>query len=181
VLTPIYRGAVGVSALNERMQTRLNPAADKKAERRLFGVTYRAGDKVMQTVNNYDKDVFNGDIGFIRGVDAIEHTLTVDFDPDNTGTGGRLVSYDWNEVDELSLAYAISVHKAQGSEFPAVVLPLVPAHYLMLQRNLLYTAVTRARSLCVLVGSRKAISMAVNNNKVGRRFSALEWRLGKGG
>jgi exodeoxyribonuclease V alpha subunit len=181
VLTPIYRGAVGVSALNERMQTRLNPAADKKAERRLFGVTYRAGDKVMQTVNNYDKDVFNGDIGFIRGVDAIEHTLTVDFDPDNTGTGGRLVPYDWNEVDELSLAYAISVHKAQGSEFPAVVLPLVPAHYLMLQRNLLYTAVTRARSLCVLVGSRKAISMAVNNNKVGRRFSALEWRLGKGG
>ncbi|MFO7583895.1 MAG: ATP-dependent RecD-like DNA helicase [Anaerolineales bacterium] len=172
VLTPIYRGAVGVSALNERMQTRLNPASDKMAERRLFGVTYRAGDKVMQTVNNYDKDVFNGDIGFIRGLDAIEHTLTVDFD-------GRLVSYDWNEVDELSLAYAISVHKAQGSEFPAVVLPLVPAHYLMLQRNLLYTAVTRARSLCVLVGSRKAISMAVNNNKVANRFTALEWRLGK--
>jgi len=174
VLTPIYRGAVGVSALNERLQTRLNPASDKKAERRLFGVTYRAGDKVMQTVNNYDKDVFNGDIGFIHSLDAIEHTLTADFD-------GRLVSYDWNEVDELSLAYAISVHKAQGSEFPAVVLPLVPAHYLMLQRNLLYTAVTRARSLCVLVGSRKAISMAVRNNKVAQRFSALEWRLGKGG
>jgi exodeoxyribonuclease V alpha subunit len=130
------------------------------------------GDKVMQTVNNYDKDVFNGDIGFIRGVDVIEHTLTVDFD-------GRLVSYDWNEVDELSLAYAISVHKSQGSEFPAVVLPIVPAHYLMLQRNLLYTAITRARSLCVLVGSRKAISMAVNNNKVAHRFTALEWRLGK--
>ncbi|PKN90882.1 MAG: ATP-dependent RecD-like DNA helicase [Chloroflexi bacterium HGW-Chloroflexi-6] len=173
VLTPIYRGAVGVSALNERLQTRLNPASDKKAERRLFGVTYRAGDKVMQTLNNYDKDVFNGDIGFILSLDAIEHTLTVDFD-------GRLVPYDWNEVDELSLAYAISVHKAQGSEFPAVVLPLVPAHYMMLQRNLLYTAVTRARSLCVLVGSRKAISMAVRNNKVAQRFSALEWRLGKG-
>ncbi len=172
VLTPIYRGAVGVSALNERLQTRLNPASDKKAERRLFGVTYRAGDKVMQTLNNYDKDVFNGDIGFIHSLDAIEHTLTVDFD-------GRLVPYDWNEVDELSLAYAISVHKAQGSEFPAVVLPLVPAHYMMLQRNLLYTAVTRARRLCVLVGSRKAISMAVRNNKVARRFSALEWRLGK--
>jgi exodeoxyribonuclease V alpha subunit len=173
VLTPIYRGAVGVSALNERLQTRLNPSSDKKAERRLFGVTYRAGDKVMQTLNNYDKDVFNGDIGFIHSLDAIEHTLTVDFD-------GRLVPYDWNEVDELSLAYAISVHKAQGSEFPAVVLPLVPAHYMMLQRNLLYTAVTRARSLCVLVGSRKAISMAVRNNKVAQRFSALEWRLGKG-
>ena len=171
VLAPIYRGAAGVSALNERMQARLNPAADQKAERRLFGVTYRAGDKVMQTVNNYDKDVFNGDIGFVRGVDAVEHTLTVDFD-------GRLVAYDWNEVDELSLAYAISVHKSQGSEFPAVVLPIVPAHYLMLQRNLLYTAVSRARSLCVLVGSRKAISMAVHNNKVARRFSALEWRLG---
>jgi exodeoxyribonuclease V alpha subunit len=172
VLTPIYRGAAGVSALNERMQARLNPATDKKAERRLFGVTYRAGDKVMQTVNNYDKDVFNGDIGFIRGVDVIEHTLTVDFDR-------RLVTYDWNEVDELSLAYAISVHKSQGSEFPAVVLPIVPAHYLMLQRNLFYTAITRARSLCVLVGSRKAISMAVGNNKVSHRFSALEWRLGK--
>ncbi len=154
------------------MLTRLNPASDKKAERRLFGVTYRAGDKVMQTLNNYDKDVFNGDIGFIHSLDAIDHTLTVDFD-------GRLVSYDWNEVDELSLACAISVHKAQGSEFPAVVLPLVPAHYMMLQRNLLYTDVTRARSLCVLVGSRKAISMAARNNKVAQRFSALERRLGK--
>lgn len=172
VLAPMYRGAAGVSALNERLQTRLNPPAVNKAERRLFGVTYRAGDKVMQTLNNYDKDVFNGDIGFIRGLDTIEHTLTVDFD-------GRPVSYDWNEVDELSLAYAISVHKAQGSEFPAVVLPLIPAHYLMLQRNLLYTAVTRARSLCVLVGSRKAISMAVRNNKVTQRFTALEWRLGR--
>lgn len=172
VLAPMYRGAAGVSALNQRLQARLNPAADTKAERRLFGVTYRAGDKVMQTVNNYDKDVFNGDIGFVRGVDAVEQTLTVDFDH-------RLVAYDWNEVDELSLAYAISVHKAQGAEFPAVVLPIVPAHYLMLQRNLLYTAVTRARSLCVLVGSRKAIRMAVNNNKIARRFSALEWRLGQ--
>jgi exodeoxyribonuclease V alpha subunit len=172
VLAPVYRGGAGVSVLNDRLQEKLNPPSPAKAERRLFGVTFRNGDKVMQTLNNYDKDVFNGDIGFIRRFDMIDHTLQVDFD-------GRLVPYDWNEVDELTLAYAISVHKAQGSEFPAVVLPIVPAHYMMLQRNLLYTAVTRAKNLMVLVGSRKAISMAVHNNKVAQRFSALEWRLGK--
>jgi exodeoxyribonuclease V alpha subunit len=170
VLAPIYRGAAGVSVLNERLQARLNPAAASKPERRLFGVTFRAGDKVMQTLNNYDKDVFNGDIGTLCDLDVIEQTLAVDFD-------GRKVTYDWSEVDELALAYAISVHKAQGSEFPAVVMPIIPAQYLMLQRNLLYTAVTRARALCVLVGSRKAISMAVRNNKITRRYSALEWRM----
>ncbi|RPH57262.1 MAG: hypothetical protein EHM81_11835 [Chloroflexi bacterium] len=172
VLAPVYRGPAGVSALHERLQEKLTPPAINKPERRLFGVTFRAGDKVMQTLNNYDKDVFNGDIGFIRTLDPIEHLLAVDFD-------GRLVPYDWNEADELALAYVISVHKAQGSEFPVVVLPVVTQHYMLLQRNLLYTAITRARDLCVLTGSRKAINMAVRNNKVAQRFTALEWRLGK--
>jgi exodeoxyribonuclease V alpha subunit len=170
VLAPVYRGPAGVTVLNERLQEKLNPPANGKAERRLFGVTYRAGDKVMQTLNNYEKDVFNGDIGFVRTIDLIDHTLTVDFD-------GKVVDYDWNEVDELALAYAISVHKAQGSEFLAVVMPIVSQHYMLLQRNLLYTAITRARNLCVLTGSRKAINMAVRNNKVAERFTALEWRL----
>jgi exodeoxyribonuclease V alpha subunit len=172
VLAPVYRGEAGVSVLNDRLREKLNPAAANKTERRLFGVTFRAGDKVMQTRNNYDKDVFNGDIGFIRSIDVIEHALSVDFE-------GRVVVYDWSEVDELTLAYVISVHKAQGSEFPVVVMPVVPQHFMMLQRNLLYTAITRARNLCVLAGSKRAIGMAVRNNKVAHRFTALAWRLGK--
>jgi exodeoxyribonuclease V alpha subunit len=124
----------------------------------------------MQMQNNYDKEVYNGDIGGIIGIDLLEHRLMVDFD-------GRPVSYEWLEADQLTQAYAISVHKAQGSEFPAVVVPLVTAHYMMLQRNLLYTAITRAKKLCVLVGSHKAIAMAVKNNKVAQRFTALDWRL----
>jgi hypothetical protein len=123
-----------------------------------------------QTQNNYDKDVYNGDIGFMRAMDVIEQTLTVDFD-------GRSATYEWSEADQLTLAYVISVHKAQGSEFPVVVLPIVTQQYMMLQRNLLYTAITRARKLCVLTGSRRAIGMAVRNNKVAQRFTGLEWRL----
>lgn len=171
VLAPVYRGVAGVTVLNERLQEKLNPAAPNRSERRLFGITFRTGDKVMQIRNNYDKDVYNGDIGFVRSIDIIEHMLSVDFE-------GRLVTYDWNEVDELTLAYVVSVHKAQGSEFPVVVMPVVAQHYMMLQRNLLYTAITRARNLCVLTGSQRAISMAVRNNKVSHRYTALEWRLG---
>jgi exodeoxyribonuclease V alpha subunit len=171
VLSPIYRGPAGVTALNERLQEKLNPPTASKPERKLFGTIFRRGDKVMQTQNNYDKDVYNGDIGFIRSIDMIEQRLTVDF-------YGRSVTYDWSDVDELTLAYVISVHKAQGSEFPAIVMPIVTQHYTMLQRNLLYTAITRASKLCVLAGSRRAISMAVRNNKVAHRFTALEWRLG---
>ncbi len=174
VLAPIYRGPAGVTALNERLQEKLNPAAGNKLERRLYGTIFRLGDKVMQTQNNYDKDVYNGDLGFVRSLDVSEQTLTADFD-------GRSATYDWSEADQLALAYAVSVHKAQGSEFPAVVMPIVTQHYTMLQRNLLYTAITRARKLCVLAGSRRAISMAVRNNKVAQRFTALEWRLGKDG
>jgi exodeoxyribonuclease V alpha subunit len=173
VLSPIYRGPAGVTALNERLQERLNPPVANKPERKLFGTIFRTGDKVMQTQNNYDKDVYNGDIGFIRSLDMIEQRLTVDFD-------GRPVTYDWSDADELALAYVVSVHKAQGSEFPAVVMPIVTQHYTMLQRNLLYTAITRASKLCVLAGSRRAISMAVRNNKVAQRFTALGWRLGEG-
>jgi exodeoxyribonuclease V alpha subunit len=170
VLAPLYRGPAGVSLLNERLQEKLNPPSPHKAERQLYGTLFRLGDKVMQTRNNYDKDVYNGDIGFVRGLDAIEQTLTVEVD-------GRAVTYDWSDADQLSLAYVVSVHKAQGSEFPVVVMPVVTQHYMMLQRNLLYTAVTRARKLCVLTGSRRAISIAIHNNKVTQRFTALEWRL----
>jgi exodeoxyribonuclease V alpha subunit len=172
VLAPIYRGPAGVIALNERLQEKLNPPATNKPERALFGTVFRLGDKVMQTRNNYDKDTYNGDIGFIRSMDVIEQRLSVDF-------YGRSVDYDWSDVDELTLAYVVSVHKAQGSEFPVVVMPVVTQHYTMLQRNLLYTAITRASKLCVLAGSRRAVSMAVRNNKVANRFTALEWRLGK--
>jgi exodeoxyribonuclease V alpha subunit len=170
VLAPIYRGPAGVIALNDRLQEKLNPAVNRKPERRLFGTTFRLGDKVMQTQNNYDKDVYNGDIGFIQVIDLIEQTLIVDFD-------GRSATFEWSEADQLALAYVVSVHKAQGSEFPVVVMPIVTQHYTMLQRNLLYTSITRARKLCVLTGSRRAIGMAVRNNKVANRFTALEWRL----
>ncbi|HEX9331086.1 MAG TPA: ATP-binding domain-containing protein, partial [Anaerolineales bacterium] len=170
VLAPVYRGPAGVIGLNERLQEKLNPPATSKPERKLFGTIFRMGDKVMQTQNNYDKDVYNGDIGFIRAIDVIEQRLIVDF-------YGRSVTYDWSDVDELTLAYVVSVHKAQGSEFPVVVMPIVTQHYTMLQRNLLYTAITRASKLCVLTGSRRAIGMAVRNNKVAHRFTALNWRL----
>lgn len=173
VMAPIYRGPAGVTALNDRLQDKLNPPATTKPERRLFGTNFRLGDKVMQTQNNYDKDVYNGDIGFIESMDLIEQTLTVDFD-------GRRASFEWSEADQLALAYVVSVHKAQGAEFPVVVMPVVTQHYMMLQRNLLYTAVTRARKLCVLAGNRRAIGMALRNNKVERRFTALEWRLAQG-
>ncbi len=170
VIAPMYRGAAGVDALNLRLQAALNPPTPAKPERALFGQTFRAGDKVMQTQNNYDKEVFNGDIGRVSGLSPEDHTLTVDFD-------SRPVVYDWLDADQLVLAYTISVHKAQGSEFPVVVVPMVTQHYLMLQRNLLYTAITRARKLCVLVGDRRAIRIAVSNNKVANRYTALDLRL----
>jgi exodeoxyribonuclease V alpha subunit len=170
VLAPMYRGPAGVNALNTVLQERLNPPGLMKAEKTLYGQTFRPGDKVMQTQNNYDKDVFNGDIGFVAAIDPINQSLGIDFD-------GRVVAYDWSEADQIVLAYAISVHKAQGSEFPAVVIPILTSHYLMLQRNLLYTALTRARKLCVLVGNLRAINIAVRNNRVAQRYTALDWRL----
>jgi exodeoxyribonuclease V alpha subunit len=170
VLAPMYRGPAGVYALNESLQAALNPPQAGKPEKKLFGSLFRRGDKVMQVQNNYDKDVFNGDIGCVLDLDPVDQMMAVDFE-------GRRVEYDWSEADQLVLAYAVTVHKAQGSEFPAVVIPLLTAHYLMLQRNLLYTAVTRAKALCVLVGSRRAIGIAVRSNQVARRYTALDWRL----
>jgi len=170
VLAPMYRGPAGVRTLNERIQDVLNPGAALKPEKTLFGQVYRPGDRVMQTQNDYDKDVFNGDIGRVVSIDALDHTMTLEFD-------GREVEYGWTECDQITLAYCISVHKSQGAEYPVVVLPMVTAHYMMLQRNLLYTAVTRAKKLCVLIGSRKAIGIAISNNQVARRNTALDRRL----
>jgi exodeoxyribonuclease V alpha subunit len=170
VLAPMHRGAVGVANLNARLQAALNPPAPGKAERQIGGRVFREGDRVMQQRNNYQKEVFNGDIGRVRAVDLESQTLTIEFD-------GRPVFYDWLEVDELQHAFAASIHKAQGSEFPAVVVPLLTQHYMMLQRNLLYTAITRARRLCVLVGTRKAIGIAVRNAKVAERWSGLGGRM----
>ena len=170
VLSPMHRGAAGVGALNEALQGALNPPRPDRAERAMGSRVFRVGDRVMQVRNNYDKDVFNGDMGYIKGVDGIEQRLVVAFD-------GRQVPYDFLDLDELVHAYAISVHKSQGSEFPAVVIPVLTGHYMMLQRNLLYTAVTRAQRLVVLVGQPKAIGIAVGNDKEARRYSGLTARL----
>ncbi len=170
VLSPMYNGSMGVSNLNLLLQATLNPLNGKKQERRLGGRVFRTGDKVMQTVNNYDKNVYNGDIGRITAIDPIQQTMTVSID-------GAPVFYDFLEADELVHAYAISVHKSQGAEYPCVVIPVMTQHYMMLQRNLLYTAVTRAKKLAILMGTRKAIAIAVKNNKTTERHTALDWRL----
>ena len=170
VLSPMHRGAAGVASLNEIIQQALNPPQPDKAERSLGSRIFRVGDRVMQVRNNYDKDVFNGDMGYIMAVALIDQRVTVEID-------GRAVAYDFLELDELVHAYAISVHKSQGSEFPAVVIPVLTTHYMMLQRNLLYTAVTRAKRLVVLVGQPKAIGIAIGNDKVAQRYSGLTARL----
>jgi exodeoxyribonuclease V alpha subunit len=170
VLSPMYQGQAGVANLNLLLQEALNPPGPGKLERRLGGRVFRVGDKVMQIVNNYDKNVYNGDIGRITAVDPVQQTMTLNMD-------GMPVLYDFLEADELVHAFCISVHKSQGAEYPCVVLPVVTQHYMMLQRNLLYTAVTRAKKIVILVGSRKAISIAVRNNKTTQRHTALDWRL----
>jgi exodeoxyribonuclease V alpha subunit len=172
VLSPMYRGAVGVRNLNAKLQAALNPPSPKKAERRLGGRAFRAGDRVIQLRNNYDLNVYNGDIGRIKAVDVVNQALHVQIDE-------RVVHYDWSEADELALAYAISVHKAQGSEYRAVVIPVMTTHYMLLLRPLIYTAVTRARELVVLVGTRRAIAIAVRNNKVAQRYSGLSERIAR--
>jgi exodeoxyribonuclease V alpha subunit len=170
VLAPMHRGAAGVANLNAQLQAALNPPGPGKTERPMGGRIFREGDRVMQQRNNYQKEVFNGDIGRVRAVDPENQTLTVEFD-------GRPVFYEWVEADELQHAFAVSIHKAQGSEFPAVVVPLLTQIYMMLQRNLLYTAITRAKQLCVLVGMRRAVAIAVRNDKVAERWSGLSARL----
>ncbi|MXZ23209.1 MAG: AAA family ATPase [Caldilineaceae bacterium SB0665_bin_25] len=170
VLSPMHRGAAGVASLNGMIQQALNPPKQDRAESGVGDRIYRTGDRVMQVRNNYDKDVFNGDMGYIKDVDLIDQRVTVEID-------GRPVGYEFMELDELVHAYAISVHKSQGSEFPAVVIPLLTSHYMLLQRNLLYTAVTRAKRLVVLVGQPRAINIAVGNDKVAQRYSGLTERL----
>lgn len=169
VLTPMNRSVLGARNLNAKLQEMLNPSVGGASVER-FGWIFRQGDKVLQTVNNYKKEVFNGDIGAIAKIDAVEQELTVDFD-------GRTAVYDFEELDELGLAYAMTIHKSQGSEYPAVILPVHTQHYIMLQRNLLYTGITRGRKLVVLVGTNKALALAVSRQDTSRRFTALRRRL----
>ncbi len=172
VLSPMYKGPVGVTSLNEELQARLNPTAFVSLE--WGGRVLRLGDKVMQVRNDYDKDVFNGDVGWIRTIDRENSTIKVEFLEE---AGPLLVSYNFHELDELVLAYAVTVHKSQGSEYPAIVLTLVNQHYMLLQRNLLYTAITRAKRLCVIVGQSRALEAAVRNNRVALRNTGLAERL----
>ena len=171
VLTPMRRGNLGTAHLNLRLQAELNPRGD--AVQRL-GVVWRAGDRVMQTVNNYDKDVFNGDAGIITALDPSTGEMTVRFDD-------KLCAYAPRELDELIHCYAATIHKSQGSEYPVVVIPLHGQQHLLLQRNLLYTGVTRGRRLVVLVGSRQAVARAVKNQDSRRRVTTLGWWLGRSG
>ncbi len=168
VLTPMNRGGLGVRALNAELQARLNPDRQPRIER--FGTTFAPGDKVLQRVNNYDKEVFNGDIGWISNLDPEQGTLCVDVD-------GRLVEYEFAELDELSLAYAASIHKSQGSEYPVVVIPLAMQHFTLLERNLLYTAVTRGRRLVVVIAEPKALAIAVRRRESRQRITRLRERL----
>ncbi len=170
VLSPLHRGAAGVGALNQRLQAVLNPPTEEAAERRQGARVFRVGDRVMQIRNNYDKEVFNGDMGRITALDPVDQVLAVRIDDAD-------VVYDFSELDELVHSYAVSVHKSQGSEYRAVVVPVLTQHYVMLQRNLLYTAVTRAKELVVLVGTRRAIGIAIRNNKIVERHTALDARL----
>ena len=168
VLTPMNRGGLGSRALNAALQQQLNGDSEPKITR--FGTTFSPGDKVIQMVNNYDKEVFNGDLGFIERIDLEANLITIRFDQNNK-------VYEAHELDELSLAYAISIHKSQGSEFPIVVLPLATQHFTLLARNLLYTGITRGKKLVVLIGQKQAIGMAVNNNKEANRMTKLAERL----
>jgi exodeoxyribonuclease V alpha subunit len=174
VLTPMRKTAAGVDRLNLLLQQALNPPAREKVETASKGVTYRLGDKVMQIRNNYQKEVFNGDIGLITAIDREEAELVVTF---RDLLQPRPVVYDFTELDELVLSYAVSVHKSQGSEYPVIIMPVLTQHYMLLQRNLLYTGITRARKLAVLVGSKKALAIAVRNNRSEDRYSFLDGRL----
>jgi exodeoxyribonuclease V alpha subunit len=170
VLSPMHRGSAGVGELNRRLQTALNPVTPDKEYFQHGARTFRQGDRVMQIRNNYEKLVYNGDMGRITRIDNENQIVQVDYE-------GHIVTYEFSQLDELVHAYAVSVHKSQGSEYPVVVLPLLTQHYMMLQRNLLYTGITRAKKLVVLVGSKKAIAMAVRNNKIARRNTRLIERI----
>jgi len=165
------RDGIGVRELNTALQEVLNPTRPGQPAVERFGWRFQIGDKVIQTENDYDKDVFNGDVGIVERIDAVEQQVAVRFDD-------RLVKYDFGDLDEISLAYAITIHKSQGSEFPAVVIPLATQH-LLLQRNLIYTGITRGKRLLVLIGQKKALGIAVRNDRPQRRYSGLLASLGR--
>ena len=171
VLTPMNRGGLGARSLNIELQTRLNGQSEPKVTR--YGSTYAPGDKVIQRINNYDKEVFNGDIGVISSIDIEDSLFQITFDE-------RVVDYEFNELDEIALAYATSIHKAQGSEYPAVVIPMAMQHFMLLERNLLYTGVTRGKQLVVVIAQPKALAMAVKNQRSQRRITNLISRLNQG-
>ena len=171
ILTPMHKGVVGTTNLNLVLQKALNPNQVMTQTR---GDTFKLGDKIMHLKNNYQKEVFNGDIGTVSAIDRKKEVLSVNY-------YGRNVSYDFEEMDEISLAYAISVHKSQGSEYPAVILPIMTQHFVLLQRNLLYTAITRGKNLVILIGTKRALDIALNNNKLSKRLSGLAFRLVQAG
>ena len=168
VLCPMNRGITGARGINQALQAALNPPGEHSVDK--FGNRFSVGDKVMQIENNYDRDVFNGDIGFVTGIDGDEEELAVTFD-------GRTVTYPFGELDELVLCYATTIHKSQGSEYPVVVIPMSTQHYMMLRRNLIYTGITRGKTLVVLVGQKRALAMAVKGKQTERRWSKLKERL----
>ncbi len=170
ILSPMHRGSLGICELNTRLQDALNPRSEYRDEYQAFGTLFRTGDKVIQTSNNYDKEVFNGDIGRISFMNTMDRQMLIRF-------GKRELIYEFSELDELDLAYAITIHKSQGSEFSVVVIPLAMQQYLLLQRNLLYTGVTRGKRMVVLVGQKKALGMAVRNESTRYRHGGLLHRL----
>lgn len=170
VLCPMTRGEVGTRNLNAVLQELLNPPRPDKGELIRGGMKLRVGDRVIQQVNDYNREVFNGDLGVISAIDTEEQEVTVQFE-------GRFVTYDYADLNELALAWAVTIHKAQGSEYPVVILPMFMQHYLMLSRNLLYTGLTRAKHLAILVGPAKAIGLAVKQVKDQRRYTLLAQRL----
>lgn len=169
VLSPMHLGAAGARNLNKIIQDELNPAMRNIDELDYYGRKFRIGDRVMQIKNNYEKDVFNGDIGFVENVDSLKDEIHVRFD--------RLIIYKKKDLDELFHAYAITIHKSQGSEYPVVIMPILTQHFIMLRRNLLYTGITRAKQLSVIVGSKKAVNIAIRRDDVGKRNSMLTDRI----
>ncbi|MBW6515863.1 MAG: ATP-dependent RecD-like DNA helicase [Candidatus Cloacimonetes bacterium] len=167
VLAPMHKGEIGITELNKRLQAALNPYRDDEIELTIGERSYRIKDRVMQLRNNYDKEVFNGDLGIIAAIDKELQKVQISFDK-------RIVEYEFFELDQITHSYAISIHKSQGSEFPVVVIPLLMQHYIMLQRNLLYTAISRAKNLVVIVGSQQAIDTALRNNKIVQRNTMLK-------